>query len=234
MPDSHRSVHWLTRRGVLGASAAVGVVAVSGPAALAATAGEGRPERRDGAAAGAGAERSGREPAEGTADQGSSAHGTGSGQELWGTSSSGEGTGVRGNGRLGVLGEGTHTGVAGDGFIGVTGTTSGIHDGQAGVGVWAQADTPAGVALRADGPAEFSGVTTFARSGVVTVPAGSASATKTEVSLSPGSVILATMQTRADNVYVHAVETDPAAGSFTIFLTAAAAADVRIGWFAIG
>lgn len=76
---------------------------------------------------------------------------------MWGVSSSGQGIGVRGNGRQGIQGEGTHTGVAGDGFIGVRGTTSGIE----------------------------------------------------------------------------AVAIDPAAGAFTIFLTAAPDVDVPIGWLAL-
>jgi hypothetical protein len=54
------------------------------------------------------------------------------------------------------------------------------------------------------------------------------------VALAPDSVTLATLQTHVPCVYLHAVETDPAAGSFTLFLTDRAAVDVRIGWFAIG
>jgi len=139
-----------------------------------------------------------------------------------------------------VVGEGTHTGVAGDGFIGVRGTTSSVQGQQQGVGVWAQAETPGSLALRADGPArfngqaEFTGITAFSRSGVVTVRSGSKSVTTAGVALVPGTVILATLQRRVDQVYLHAVETDPAAGSFTISLTAAPHVDVPIGWFALG
>jgi len=35
-------------------------------------------------------------------------------------------------------------------------------------------------------------------------------------------------------IYLHAVETDPAVGSFTVFITDRAAVDVRIGWLALG
>jgi hypothetical protein len=217
MTDSHSDAHRLTRRGALGAGAALGVVAAGGPAALAATAAGSRGDQ-----------------AGDTHVSARAAAATGERQDLWGVSSTGEGTGVRGNGRLGVLGEGTHTGVAGDGYIGVRGTTSGIHDGRPGVGVWAQAETPGGVALRTDGPAEFSGATAFARSGVVTVPSGSRTVTKTEVALAPDTVILATLQTHVPGVCLHAVETDPMAGSFTVFITDRAAVDVRIGWLALG
>ena len=54
------------------------------------------------------------------------------------------------------------------------------------------------------------------------------------VALTADTAILATLQDRVDGLHLHAVETDPAAGSFTIFLSTAAARDVRIGWFALG
>jgi hypothetical protein len=116
----------------------------------------------------------------------------------------------------------------------ISGTTFGTKDGQPGIGVWAQAATPGGVALRADGPAEFNGTATFARSGAVTVPAGSTQVTRTHVTLAPETVVMATLQTRIDQVHLHAVETDPAASAFTVFLTAAPGQDVTIGWFAVG
>lgn len=222
MSESQGSARRLTRRSVIGGSAAVGIVAAGGPAALAETGHLPRPERAEHP------ERSER-PA-----------GTGDAGQVWGFSASGQGAGVRGNGHRGVAGEGTYAGVTGDGFIGVRGTTSGLADGEPGVGVLAQAQTENGLALRADGPArfsgpaEFGGVTAFARSGAVTVRAGSASATRTGVALEDGTVILATLQGREPGVYLHAVRTDQAAGSFTIFLTAAPRADLRIGWLAIG
>jgi hypothetical protein len=154
--------------------------------------------------------------------------------ELWGTSASGHGAGVRGNGRWGVIGEGTHTGVNGAGFVGVRGASSIVHGGEAGVGVWAQAAIPGSTALRADGPSEFNGVTTFSRSGVVTARRGSARVTVSGVRLTSGTAILATLQNHVAGLVLHAVETDPAAGSFTIFLSTAPDRDVRIGWFALG
>jgi hypothetical protein len=231
MTESHGTAHGHSRRGVLGAAAALGIVAGGGAAALAGTVGSVGPERSQ--SPGELAARDSDEPM-------ASAAGTVQGPaQVWGAARSGQGTGVRGNGRLGVLGEGTHTGVAGDGFIGVRGTTSGIDGDELGVGVWAQAETPGSVALRADGASEFngqadfSGITTFARSGVVTVRSGSSSVTRTGVALAADTVILATLQSRVDNVFVHAVETDPAAGSFIIHLTAAPDQDMPIGWLAL-
>jgi hypothetical protein len=231
MTESQGNAHRHSRRGVLGAAAALGMVASGGAVALAGTAGTTGPDRRTGSGPAAGPDGSGPMSSAATRVQDPA--------EVWGVSSSGQHTGVRGSGRWGVLGEGTHTGVAGDGFIGIRGTTSGIDGDEPGVGVWAQAETPGSVALRADGASEFngrtdfSGVTTFARSGVVAVRSGSSSVTKTGVALAADTVILATLQSRVDDVFVHAVETDPATGSFTIHLTAAPEVDVPIGWLAL-
>jgi hypothetical protein len=56
----------------------------------------------------------------------------------------------------------------------------------------------------------------------------------TGVALTAGTAILATLQDREDVVYLHAVESDAAAGAFTIFLTAAPGSEARIAWFAVG
>ena len=222
--ESHDNAHGHTRRAILGAAAAVGMLA---PAALAARTGERQPGRPARPAEGAtGAERAGGRPtaAAGAADTG----------EVWGTSRSGHGAGVRGNGRWGVIGEGTHTGVTADGFVGVRGATSIVQGDQRGVGIWAEAVTPGSTALRADGPSEFNGITTFSRSGVVSVRRGSPSVTVSGVPLTAGTAILATLQNRVNGLYLHAAETDVAKGSFTIFLSTAPDRDVRIGWFALG
>jgi hypothetical protein len=222
-PDSS---HRHTRRAVLGAAASVGVLGSAAPAALAARAGAGRPDPARPADTITRAEQ-----AAGTPGVAAVAPGTG---ELWGTSRTGHGAGVRGNGRSGVVGEGTHTGVSGAGFVGVLGATSIVRGDNAGVGVWAQAMLPGSTALRADGPSEFNGVTTFSRSGVVTVPRGSKSVTVTGVSLTAETAILATLQNRVNGLYLHAVETDAANGSLTIFLSAASDHDIRVGWLALG
>ena len=217
-----------TRRGVLGASAGLGMAVVSGSpvisgsSALAKTGHGGGPDFEAG--------RTEAGHPEDDAEVGG----------LWGVSSSGQGIGVRGNGLAGVRGEGTHTGVAGDGVVGVRGTTSIVDDARGGVGVWAETEIPGHLALRADGPSvlngpvEFAGTTTFARSGVVTVRSGQRMVTKTGLELGDATVILATLQSRVANVHVHAVEVNAAAGSFTIFLTGSPGSDVKIGWLALG
>jgi hypothetical protein len=209
--EDRGNAHRHSRRAVLGAAATLGVLAPAAPAALAA----GISERR--AAAGPDA-------VPGPEDPG----------DVWGTSASGHGAGVRGNGRWGVVGEGTHSGVTGDGFVGVRGTTSIVDGDERGAGVWAQAVAPGSTALRADGPSEFNGVTTFSRSGVARIRRGSASVPVTGVSLTADSAILATLQDREPGVYLHAVEIDAAAGAFRVFLTAAAPREMLVGWFALG
>lgn len=215
-----------TRRALLGAAASVGVLGSAAPAALAATAGAGRPRQDRTAGTGTRAEHATDTPAVAEAAPGA--------VEVWGVSRSGRGAGVRGNGRSGVVGEGTHTGVSGAGFVGVLGATSIVHGDDAGVGVWAQGTLPGSTALRADGPSEFNGVTTFSRSGVVTVPRGSKSVSVTGVSLTAETAILATLQNRVEDLYLHAVETDVANGSLTVFLSAAPDHDIRVGWLALG
>jgi hypothetical protein len=122
----------------------------------------------------------------------------------------------------------------------VHGTTSIAGDDRDGVGVWAQTEIPGHLALRADGPSrfngavEFDGSTAFSRSGSLTVRPGQSSVTKTGLTLNQATIILATPQTRAPGVHVHAVQTDPAAESFTIYLTRAPETSVSIGWIALG
>jgi hypothetical protein len=221
------NMRWRSRRSVLGAAAAVGMLVPAAPAVLLATrSGERQPD---------GAHQPGGRPAESgaelTAEPAAAAR---TDSELWGTSSSGHGTGVRGNGRWGVIGEGTHTGVTGAGFVGVRGSSSIVEGDERGVGVWAQAALPGSTALRADGPSEFNGVTTFSRSGVVTVRRGTRHTTVPGVALTADTAILATLQTRVAGLFLHAVETDAAKGSFTVHLNTTADRDVRIGWFALG
>ena len=224
--ESRNNAHRHTRRAILGVAATVGMLVPAAPALAARNSGR-RPARP--ALADAGAEQVAARPAPATAVRAAA-----DGPEVWGTSRSGHGAGVRGNGRLGVIGEGTHTGVTGGGFVGVRGKASIVQGDERGVGVWAEADTPGSTALRADGPSEFNGVTKFARSGVVSIPRGSASVTVPGVSLTAETAILATLQDRVAGLYLHAVETDAAQGSFTVFLSKAPGREVRIGWFALG
>lgn len=218
-----------SRRSVLGVAAAVGMLVPAAPAAVALAARTGRPQPA--------AHRTADRPAEADAELAASKPGAPAARaesELWGTSSTGHGAGVRGNGRWGVIGEGTHTGITGGGFVGVRGSSSIIQDGAKGIGVWAQAALPGSTALRADGPSEFHGVTRFSRSGVVTIRRGSGRVTVPGVALTADTAILATLQNQVSGVFLHAVETDAATGSFTIFLSKVPDRDVKVGWFALG
>lgn len=220
--ESQGTVHRYSRRVVLGAAAAAGVLA---PIVAAVRAGVRVPDpAMPAGAAGAAAQTGARAAAAARAVDG----------KVWGTSLSGHDAGVRGNGRWGVVGEGTHTGVSGDGFIGVRGATSIVQGDERGVGIWAQAMTSGSTALRADGPSEFNGTTTFSRSGAVTVQRGSTSVTVSGVPLTDNTTILATLQNRVTGLFLHAVETDVRKGTFSIFLNTAPDRDVRIGWFALG
>jgi hypothetical protein len=211
------------RRVILGAVAAAGMLAPAVRAAPTTRSGERRPQRHAGTGA-----------SPGVTEQHVATPEVGAAGQVWGTSRSGRGAGVRGNGRWGVVGEGTHTGVSGDGLVGVRGATSIVQGDQGGVGVWAQAVAPGSSALRADGPSEFNGVTKFSRSGVTRVRRGSRSVRVADVALTADTVILATLQNRQNGIYLHAVETNAAENSFTIFLSGAPERDVRIGWFALG
>jgi hypothetical protein len=223
--DNHGNARRHTRRAILGAAAAVGALVPAAPA-LAATARKAE-HRPAGRGTGAG-------KASGTAATAPGAGSRAATKEVWGTSGTGRAAGVRGNGRWGVIGEGTDTGVTGAGFVGVRGSSTIVRGDERGVGVWAHAVTPGSTALRADGPSEFNGITTFSRSGVVSIRRGSKSVTVPGVALTTDTAILATLQNRVHGLYLHAVETDAAKNSFTIFLSAAPDRDVKVGWFALG
>jgi hypothetical protein len=91
-----------------------------------------------------------------------------------------------------------------------------------------------GMALYAAGP------TVFTRSGVVTIPAGSAEATvrlrdsEAAGKLTSQSFVLATPQQRsAARVFVRAAVADVSTNSFTIYLSKVARTGVRVGWFVV-
>jgi hypothetical protein len=92
-----------------------------------------------------------------------------------------------------------------------------------GVGVRAE-NTGRGNALRVWGPASFS------RSGVLTVPIGATTATKTAIPLTASSFVLATLQTNAAGLYVQGAVPNPAAKSFTVHFSRAAPAGTKVAW----
>lgn len=140
-----------------------------------------------------------------------------------------------GSGVQGIGGGNTGTGVIGVGGgtgPGVYGTSDGGGPGVVGFsgaappGVVAQ-NTGGGPALQVAGPAEFS------RSGLLTVAAGSSSATQTGVALFPASVVLATLQKDASGVWVRSAVPNIAASSFTVHLSKAAPAATKVAWFVV-
>jgi hypothetical protein len=144
----------------------------------------------------------------------------------------GQGTGI---GMLAEGGTGNGIGVSGlgrgsgDGVLGTAVAGSGVHGRAtvaAGVGVRAE-NTAGGAALQATGPAVFS------RSGLLTVAAGSSSATRTGVALTAASLVLATLQQDRAGVWVRSAVPNVAGSSFTIHLSTAVAASTTVAWFVV-
>ena len=170
----------------------------------------------------------------GTSVGGAGVHGT----------SSGSGSGVHGTidgpSGIGVFGEnpsGTAVGGisgASDGVGGTSTSGNGVHGvSSTGVGVSGECAAGTGVlaagktALKVKGPAVFS------RSGILTVAAGSSSATKTGVALSSASLVLATLQQDRAGVWVRSAVPNVAASSFTIHLSKAVSARAKVAWFVV-
>jgi hypothetical protein len=145
--------------------------------------------------------------------------GSGAGQGLLGIGGSG-GEGVRG------VGGGSANGVTGIGGITGGNGVDGRAVSAAGAGVLAE-NTAGGNALRVAGPAAFS------RSGILTVAAGSSSATKTGVPLTSASLVLATLQQNLAGVYVRSAVPNVAGSSFTIHLSKAVTVSTRVAWFVV-
>ncbi len=82
--------------------------------------------------------------------------------------------------------------------------------------------SPKGTALVVEGKAKFS------NSGVTNVPAHQKTVKITNGSVTPESIVLATIQKPQGGVYIEAAE--PGAGSFTITLSASPSSPLPIGW----
>ena len=88
-------------------------------------------------------------------------------------------------------------------------------------------NTAGGTALKATGPAVFS------RSGVLKVPAGKSSVTRTGVALSAASLVLATLQQDQAGVWVRSAVPNVAGSSFTVNLSKAVSASTKVAWFVV-
>ena len=143
--------------------------------------------------------------------------GSGTGAGLVGTG------GAKGPGMVGS-GKGNSAGVVGIG----AGSGAGVEGigGAKGVGVLAESSA-GGTALQA------TGRTVFSRSGVLTVAAGSSKVTKTGVTLTSASLVLATLQQDVAGVWVRSAVPDATAKSFTVHLSKAVSATVKVAWFVV-
>ena len=135
----------------------------------------------------------------------------------------------------------TQTNGAGQGLWAQATFGAGVEgDSTNGPGLYGVAETSSATALKTKGkavlggPTTLSGVTTFARSGRLTIPANSAQTTKTPISLGSSSSVLATIQGNQPGVYVQGVTTVPgSSGSFTIHLNKATPVNLTIAWFVL-
>jgi hypothetical protein len=104
-----------------------------------------------------------------------------------------------------------------------------------GAGLLGVADGPRGTALRTSGRSVFNGPTSFSRSGVVTISAGRAQATKSPINLGATSMVLATIQGNQPGIYVQGVTTVAGTrGSFTIHLNSPSPAKLRVAYLVVG
>lgn len=134
--------------------------------------------------------------------------------------------GVAKNGGPGVQGAAQANG---DGVMGQATSGNGVH-GRAitstGTGVLAE-NTAGGTALEVAGPAVFS------RSGVLTISAGKSTVTKTGVTLTAASLVLATLQQSRAGIFVQAAVPDVSHSSFTIHLNKAVSVNTKVAWFVV-
>jgi hypothetical protein len=138
---------------------------------------------------------------------------------------------------------GTGFGVAGraNGGVGTLG------DSANGVGVLASSQN--GTALQVDGTSNFTDTATFfgpaqfgtaqftiaqfVNSGVLTIGAGKSSATQSRVTLTPASLVLATVQQDRAGVWVRSAVPSVAKSSFTVHLSKPVPVRTRVAWFVV-
>jgi hypothetical protein len=173
-----------------------------------------------------------------------------SGDGVVGSTSGADGSGVfgfnggDGNGVSGVVNNAGASGVYGqngDTGFGVAGRANGgvgtLGDSANGVGVWASSAN--GTALQVTGlsqftgTAQFFGTALFSNSGVLTIGAGKSSATQGGVTLTPASLVLATVQQDRAGVWVRSAVPNVAKHSVTVHLSKPVPARTRVAWFVV-
>jgi hypothetical protein len=106
------------------------------------------------------------------------------------------------------------------------GGVQGVNNGT-GPGVLAQ-NNGGGTALQVLGPALFS------RSGLLTITAGKAAATKSGIAVATSSLVLSTIQGNVAGVYIQGVTVVPeSSGSFTVHLNKATPSPLKVAWFVV-
>jgi hypothetical protein len=144
----------------------------------------------------------------------------------------GGGTAVIGiGGDVGVIG----TSDSGTGVEGLSGGEAGVRGTHSASGVGVHGDAFSGTGVLATGQTALSvqGPAVFSRSGILTVRAGQASATKTGVPLTSASLVLATLQQDHDGLWIRSAVPDIATNSFTVHLSKLAPARTKIAWFIV-
>ena len=140
-------------------------------------------------------------------------------------------------GSYGVIAEGTNiavqgtsSSVTGDGVVGTGGVSGGIGvkgNSASATGTGVVANNTNGDALRVNGRA------TFSSRGILSIPAGHSSQTKTGVNLTSASLVLATMQHNESGIWVQSAVPDAAAKSFTVHLNKQASNAIKVAWFVL-
>jgi hypothetical protein len=169
---------------------------------------------------------------------------SGTGKGLWGiTGSAGTKFLTSANGVHGLTSSTPDSAVLGEhaaggpGVTGITGGTAaavhGSNTGSGGTGV--HGDCPAGTGVRATGMTalDVTGPAVFSRSGKLTIKAGHTSATKTGLTLTAASLILATPQNDVTGAAIRSAVPNAKAGSFTVHLVKPVTGQVTIAWFIV-
>jgi hypothetical protein len=156
-----------------------------------------------------------------------------------------------GTGSLGVYGESDsgigiqgYSPTSGKGVQGISLSSSGVEGisfGTGKAGVLGQPNSASAIGVLAtngnNGSAtalKVTGKSSFSRSGKLTVPAGSSSATKSAINLTSSSMVFATIQGNQAGVYVQGVtQVAGTSGSFTIHLSKNTTANLPVAWFVV-
>jgi hypothetical protein len=168
---------------------------------------------------------------------------SGTGKGLWGISgNAGTAFFTAANGVHGLTVSKPDSAVLGEhggGGPGVTGVTSGaaaaVHGKNSGSGAGLLGESRSGTGVSAAGKTALNvaGPAVFSRSGKLTIKAGGTSGTKTGVTLTAASLVLATPQNDVSGAAIRSAVPDVKTGSFTVHLAKPVAQSVTIAWFIV-